>query len=119
MKLHPLPFASAVLAIASAAAQAPGNAAQPTQPECSMQSLQALTSETIYQRQPLSSTPDGKGATASGTVSDQRFARIRDARFERSGRLVEMIVEAPDEAASATAVRRVLPAEAATSSSPS
>jgi hypothetical protein len=103
-----------VLVIASAAAQAPGSAAQPTHHECSMQSLQALTSETIYQRQPLSSAADGKGASASGTVSDQRFARIRDARFERSGRLVEMIVEMPDDATNSNAVRRVLPAEAAT-----
>jgi len=115
MKLHPFQFAPAVLVIAGAAAQAPGSpAAPPTRHECSMQSLQALTSETIYQRQPLSSTPDGKGASASGTVSDQRFARIRDARFERTGRLVEMIVEMPDDAANSNAVRRVLPAEAAT-----
>jgi hypothetical protein len=116
MTLHPLPFClPAVLVIAGAAAQAPGNAtAQPARHECSMQSLQALTSETIYQRQPLSPSPEGRGASASGTVADQRFARIRDARFERSGRLVEMIVEMPDEATNPHAVRRVLPAEAAT-----
>lgn len=111
---QPLGFLPAALLLATAAAQAPGGAnAQPARSECTMQSLQALISETIYQRQPMA-TRDGQGAHASGTAADQKFARVRDARFDRSGKLVEFVVETTDEATNPNMSRRLLAAEAAT-----
>jgi hypothetical protein len=115
MTLHPFSFMPAALLLASVAAQAPGSTtAQPARSECAMQSLQALISETIYQRQPMSAAREGQGANASGTASDQKFARVRDARFERDGRLVELVVESPDDAANPNGTRRLLAAGAAT-----
>jgi hypothetical protein len=111
---QPLSILPAALLLATAAAQVPGSAtAQPARSECTMQSLQALTTETVYQRQPMAAR-EGQGANASGTATDLKFARVRDARFDRSGKLVELIVESPDEAANPVMTRRLLAAEAAT-----
>lgn len=90
-----------------------GNDAAAPRPEITLQSLQALTSETVYRRQPLDPAQHEHGtAAATGTAAFSPFARIRDARFERTGRLRELLVEAAETDPAASPGRRILPANA-------
>jgi hypothetical protein len=90
-----------------------GNAPAAPRPEVALQSLQALTSETVYRLHPLDPAQHEHGTpAASGTTAFSPFARIRDARFERSGQLRELIVEAAESDPAASPERRILPAKA-------
>ena len=104
-------FLPTALVLASVATQTPGGAGEPApRAEIALQSLQSLTIETVFQRQPLTATPDPE--KNGGTAAFQPFARILDARFARDGRLVEFHVENAGAADGQSPQRRVLPAKA-------
>lgn len=89
-----------------------GNDPAAPRPEVTLQSLQSLTSETVYRQHPLDPAQPEQGAAAAGTAAYSPFARIRDARFERSGQLRELLVEAAESDPAASPERRILPAKA-------
>jgi hypothetical protein len=108
----PSRFVPAAFVLASVAAQAPDRAGEIGQrPEIVMQSLQSLTTETVFLRQPLGAVSDQE-TNGGGSAAYRPFARIRDARFQRDGRLVELLVEAPEAATDQPPGHRVLPAKA-------
>jgi hypothetical protein len=108
----PSRFFPIALVLASVAAQTPGGAGEPApRSEIALQSLQSLTIETVFQRQPLAATQEPE-KDAGGTAAYQPFARIRDAQFTRDGRLVELHVETAGAADGQPPLRRVLPAKA-------
>lgn len=84
--------------------------AHPAQPAVVLQSLQLLTSATIHHRQPLAAGGDA-AAHASGTAAFVPFARVRDASFARSGRLIALHVEAIDADPGQPPARKLLPAQ--------
>ena len=108
----PSRFFPIALVLASVAAQTPGGAGEPApRSEIALQSLQSLTIETVFQRQPLAATQEPE-KDGGGTAAYQPFARIRDAQFTRDGRLVELHVETAGAADGQPPLRRVLPAKA-------
>src|SRR6185503_4450626 len=108
----PSRFFPMALVLASVAAQTPGGAGEPApRSEIALQSLQSLTTETVFQRQPLAATQEPE-RDGGGTAAYQPFARIRDAQFTRDGRLVELHVETAGAADGQPPLRRVLPAKA-------
>jgi hypothetical protein len=108
----PSRFFPMALVLASVAAQTPGGAGEPApRSEIALQSLQSLTTETVFQRQPLAATQEPE-RDGGGTAAYQPFARIRDAQFTRDGRLVELHVENAGAADGQPPLRRVLPAKA-------
>ena len=108
----PSRFFPVALVLASVAAQTPGGAGEPApRSEIALQSLQSLTIETVFQRQPLAATQEPE-KDGGGTAAYQPFARIRDAQFTRDGRLVELHVETAGAADGQPPLRRVLPAKA-------
>ena len=108
----PSRFFPMALVLASVAAQTPGGAGEPApRSEIALQSLQSLTIETVFQRQPLAATQEPE-RDSGGTAAYQPFARIRDAQFTRDGRLVELHVETAGAADGQPPLRRVMPAKA-------
>lgn len=113
MRTHPFCFVHAALLLSSAFAQTPGDPSRPAAPpEIHLQSLQLLTTESVYSRQPLAAErPKATGSGDVGTAAESVFAAIRDAEFDAEGRLLSLIVEAPtNAAANPDKTRRVLPA---------
>lgn len=97
-------LAPSAFVLASLPAQSPEDGHRPAaRPELTMVSLQSLTTAVVQQRQPLTND--------TGTVAQQPFARIFDARFDRDGRLLSLLVEPPVATEGARPAPRELPAK--------
>lgn len=113
-------FASMLACGANAATQSPDTKPLPSDPksqspatpriEADLQSLQLLCNATVYHLQPLGANI-GESANASGTAAAQPFVRVRDASFERDGRLRMLLVEPDSAPAGEPVARRQLPAK--------
>jgi hypothetical protein len=122
-----VPVAAAVLLlVAGVLAQAPGEPRASTPPDTALQSLQLLTAESVYTRQPLAASPQNPPTPApapapasgtqnpappQGTTADLPFAAIRDAEFDGDGRLLALIVAHVPKSGAADPTLRLLPAK--------
>jgi hypothetical protein len=105
MNRHTVPVVASLAWFAVVVAQAP--AESPLRPAQApvLQSLQALLSETVYQREATTT----EQAAAAGITHDRAFARVLDARFTADGLLVGLVVGSP---VAADPARSLLPADA-------
>ena len=94
-------FVPTILSLSATMAQQPG-AGEAAPAAVFLQSLQLLTTESVYTRQPTS---------GDGSAADLAFAAIRDASFAPDGRLLEFVLEPPLGTPAGDAKRRLLPAK--------
>jgi len=105
-----VPFASCALVIGLLPAQSPDTPQSPAAP--TLQSLQSLVTEHVHARQATIGAVAGEARAADPLAHDIAFARVHDAEFDASGRLIRLIVTAPPSADDEDTGARVLPADA-------
>jgi hypothetical protein len=113
LKTIPFHFAPAALLLTTVFAQSPTDPGRPAAPAgIHLQSLQMLTTDSVYTRQPTvgKDPKEDPKAVGAGSAAEQVLATIRDAEFDFDGTLVALVVEAPANAGG-DAKRRTLPAK--------
>lgn len=110
MKTIHVPFASCAFVIGLLPAQSPDTTQSPAAP--TLQSLQSLVTEHVHARQATISDAASEARAVDPLTHDIAFARIHDAEFDVTGRLIRLIVTAPPSADNKDTAARVLPADA-------